>query len=776
MLKGHTFGLKTESNRLLILLLTIAACVALAFYVGFIMGEEIVYTHFFYIPVVLAGIWYYKKAIYPALFLSIVHISVTHLSTKVIAIDNFGRCAILIAVAYVIGIISEKRTKREKELKETRDYLENLINYANALIIVWDPELRITRFNRAFERITGYTADEIIGQELSMIFPEASRDESLSKIEHTLSGGFRESVEIPILCKNGDIRLVLWNSANIYAEDGKTVLAIIAQGTDITEHKRAEDELKNYQLMFESAHDAIFFKDLNSHYFIVNAKTLEAFGLSREEVIGKNDYEIIPDREEAKKNIENDQLVFKTHKPTEITKRMTGAGGKDYWFHVVKVPQFDDKGNIIGLVGIARDITKLKKEEERLRFLSSAVEQSTEGITVSDLKGNLLFLNRAFATMHYHDQEELIGKHLSILHTPEQMSSVNAANRVLQKTGEFSGEIWRVRSDGTVFPTLMQNSLLRDEAGNPTGMIATIRDITKRKRAEETLQKITHELGVLLSTVPAMFFWIDKEGNFIRVNKAFAAALHRSPDEVKGKSLFDLYPEDMARKYHNDNLEVMKSGTTKRYIEEPVETPAGVMWVSTDKTPYRDEKGNVIGIIGFSVEITKRKRAEEALRKAHDELERKVEERTAELSKSNVLLRQEITDRKQAEQEIEKRQKYLESVLRDAPDAIVTLDASHHILEWNPGAERLFGYTRDEALGKNIDDLITLPDIRNEAAALTKQVMSGKEVLPLETIRFCKDGTPVNVIVAGSPIRIGDELHGIVIIYTDITERKKAEK
>jgi len=650
MLKGHAFGLKTESNRLLILLLTIAACVALAFYVGFIMGEEIVYTHFFYIPVVLAGIWYYKKAIYPALFLSIVHISVTHLSAKVIAIDNFGRCAILIAVAYVIGIISEKRTKKEEELKETRDYLENLINYANAPIIVWDPELRITRFNRAFERITGYTADEIIGQDLSMIFPEASRNESLSKIERTLSGEYWESVEIPILCKNRDIRLVLWNSANIYAEDGKTVLATIAQGTDITEHKLVEDELKNYQLMFESAPDAIFFKDLNSRYVIVNAKTLEAFGLSREEVIEKNDYEIIPDRKEAKKNIENDQLVFKTHKPKEITQCMTGADGKEYWFHSVKVPQFDDKGNIIGLVGIARTITRRKREEERLRFLSSAVEQSTEGIAVSDLEGNLLFVNKAFATMHYHDQEELVGKHLSILHTPEQMSSVNAANRVIQKTGEFSGEIWHARSDGTVFPTLMQNSLLRDEKGNPIGMIATIRDITERKLAEE------------------------------------------------------------------------------------------------------------------------------ALRKAHDELERKVEERTAELSKSNVLLRQEITDRKQAEQEIEKRQKYLESVLRDAPDAIVTLDASHSILEWNPGAERLFGYTRDEALGKNIDDLITLPDIRNEAAALTKQVMSGKEVLPLETVRFRKDGTPVNVIVAGSPIRIGDELHGVVVIYTDITERKKAEK
>ena len=245
MVKGHTFGLKLdESNKLLILLFTIAACVALAFYVGFIMGEEIVYTHFFYIPIILAGVWYHKKAIYAALFLSIVHILVTHSSAQVVTVDNFARCAILIAVAYVIGLISEKRAKGEEELQETRNYLENLVNYANAPIIVWNPEKRITWLNRAFERLTGYTADEVMGQELSMLFSEASRDESLSRIERTLSGEYWESVEIPILRKDGDIRVALWNSANIYASDSKTLMATIAHGTDITERKRAEDQIK----------------------------------------------------------------------------------------------------------------------------------------------------------------------------------------------------------------------------------------------------------------------------------------------------------------------------------------------------------------------------------------------------------------------------------------------------------------------------------------------------------------------------------------------------
>ncbi|MEA3298428.1 MAG: response regulator, partial [Chloroflexota bacterium] len=144
------------------------------------------------------------------------------------------------------AIKQEVETKRAEDvLRETRDYLEKLINYANAPTTVWDPESKISQFNHAFEHLTGYAASEVIGQKLSMLFPEASRDDSLSRIAHTLSGEYWESVEIPILRKDGDIRLALWNSANIYAEDGTTLLATIAQGTDITERKRAEEKIEH---------------------------------------------------------------------------------------------------------------------------------------------------------------------------------------------------------------------------------------------------------------------------------------------------------------------------------------------------------------------------------------------------------------------------------------------------------------------------------------------------------------------------------------------------
>jgi diguanylate cyclase (GGDEF)-like protein/PAS domain S-box-containing protein len=126
-------------------------------------------------------------------------------------------------------------------------------------------------------------------------------------------------------------------------------------------------------------------------------------------------------------------------------------------------------------------------------------------------------------------------------------------------------------------------------------------------------------------------------------------------------------------------------------------------------------------------------------------------------------------------EEIEERRMYLEGVLGAAPDAIVTLDARHRVVEWNPGAERLFGYSREEAIGRNLDHLVTNPDTFEEAVGLTQIIMSGREVPPLETVRYRKDGSHVHVIVAGSPILVGDELIGIVAVYTDITQRKRME-
>jgi len=152
-----------------------------------------------------------------------------------------------------------RRKQAEEALRETNEYLNNLFDYANAPIIVWDPEFVITRFNHAFEDLTFRSEQEVIGQQLLILFPEDSRKRSLLQIKKTLEGERWEAVEIPILIKDGSTRTVLWNSANIRDMEGR-IISTIAQGVDITERKLAEEVLEksgwNFRAIFDR-HDSV---------------------------------------------------------------------------------------------------------------------------------------------------------------------------------------------------------------------------------------------------------------------------------------------------------------------------------------------------------------------------------------------------------------------------------------------------------------------------------------------------------------------------------------
>jgi len=146
---------------------------------------------------------------------------------------------------------------KDEELHETKNYLDNLITYASAPIIVWDPEFRITLFNRAFEQLTGRSAQEVIGKRLEILFHEHYLITVMDLINKTKEGERWECVEIPILHINGENRTVLWNSASIFGSDGKTIISTIAQGQDITDRKKIEYDLRIRAFEFEKLNETL---------------------------------------------------------------------------------------------------------------------------------------------------------------------------------------------------------------------------------------------------------------------------------------------------------------------------------------------------------------------------------------------------------------------------------------------------------------------------------------------------------------------------------------
>ncbi|MEN6519461.1 MAG: AAA family ATPase [Methanospirillum sp.] len=170
------------------------------------------------------------------------------------------------AISMENATLFAERVRTQDALRETSEYLENLIDYANAPIIVWDTSFRITRFNRAFERLTGRRSGDVLGRSLECLFPEEGMEASLGYIGRTSSGEHWDAVEIPILRTDGSVSTVLWNSANIYNRDGTAVVATIAQGQDITDRKQAELDLHEYaQRLKQSNEDLEYFAYISSH-------------------------------------------------------------------------------------------------------------------------------------------------------------------------------------------------------------------------------------------------------------------------------------------------------------------------------------------------------------------------------------------------------------------------------------------------------------------------------------------------------------------------------
>ena len=141
-------------------------------------------------------------------------------------------------------------------------------------------------------------------------------------------------------------------------------------------------------------------------------------------------------------------------------------------------------------------------------------------------------------------------------------------------------------------------------------------------RSSTSFQEQSTELQIILDSVPAWIFYKDAENRFLRVNRAFCEIMGMSRGELEGRSLFDLFPREQAEAYWKDDREVMASSEPKRNILESMQHKGQTLWARTDKIPYRDAQGHVIGIIGFTLDITARKRAEDELYVAYAEEKR----------------------------------------------------------------------------------------------------------------------------------------------------------
>ncbi|MBX3023682.1 PAS domain S-box protein [bacterium] len=282
------------------------------------------------------------------------------------------------------------------------------------------------------------------------------------------------------------------------------------------------------------------------------------------------------------------------------------------------------------------------------------LDQIHDGVVATDREGVVNAWNASAERIYGYRASEMIGQPVGRLYFPEDRdAAMQWVVAELRDHGVAERE-WRSRrKDGSEIFVDLRISLRRDAGGQVIGTIGCTNDVTDRHRARAEEARQREELRVILDGMPAMVWYKDRHNNILRANAAAAAAAGLTPADMEGRSSWELFPDE-AESYHRDDLEVIESGVPKLGIVEQIQTARGdKRWIRTDKIPDRNERGEIVGVIVFAVDIDDQKRAERALEQARDSLEQRVQQRTAGLAAANVLLRNEVAQRRQAEERLD---------------------------------------------------------------------------------------------------------------------------
>jgi two-component system sensor histidine kinase/response regulator len=360
---------------------------------------------------------------------------------------------------------------------------------------------------------------------------------------------------------------------------------------------------------------------------------------------------------------------------------------------------------------LEQEVIERKRAEGVIRdsqaLYSSLVENLPVHVLRKDLAGRFTFANKSFCDLLGKPLGEIAGKTDFDFYPAELAKKYRGDDRRVIETGALFEDVEENEKDGQTRYVQVMKSPVHDAKGAVVGVQVIFWDVTARKQAEEALAYERFLLGTLMDNSPDHIYFKDAQSRFIRISRGLADFYGLStPREAMGRTDAEFYDPGRATQYLADEQEVMRTGKGVIDKEEEQIAPDGqAAWVSTTKLPLSDKQGRVIGTFGISRDITQRKRAEEALRKAHQELEKRVQERTAELETANRALQAEIAERRRAEQTLRLSQARLRQIIDLVPHMVFAKDLEGRFLLANRATAEAYDMTVEELTGKRHCDV-----------------------------------------------------------------------
>jgi PAS domain S-box-containing protein len=631
-----------------------------------------------------------------------------------------------------------ERKRAESALRLSEQCFRAIADYTYFWEIWVGPNGRPLWTNPAVERVTGYSIKELMEMKdypMPLIYKEDSGKVSRA-FRSALKGSTGKGLEFRIQRKD---EKVIWASMSwqpIYDEKGAS------QGhrtsvRNITDRRHAEEALAHERdllhILMENIPDTMYFKDTASRFTRINTAQAKLLGVSTpEEAVGKTDFDFFP-RELAERYYADEQEIFQSGKPLIGREEPTiDDKGNRIWVSTTKVPLRDKEGNIVGLVGICRDITGHKCAEDALKLTQFALDNSADAAYWMGPDARFVYVNNAACRSLGYSRRELLNMTVHDI-DPEFPQEVWPEHwEQLRRQGSFTLESHHRKKNGEVFPIEISVNYIR--FGGKEYNCAFARDITRRKKTEEMLDLSNRAIsgatnGIIITEHK------PPDNPIIYVNPAFERITGYCSDEVLGRDCRFLQGPERQQPALEQLRQAIDQERDCRVVVHNYRKDGSLFWNELNISPVFDEQGKLTHFIGIISNITERRQTEKMLRESEQKFRN-----TVESSPMGIFIYQ------------------LESDGR-----LVLIDA-------NPAADRILGVKCKQLIGKTIEE--AFPPLKNTEIP-QKYRLAASEGQFWEAGQVAYEDTRMKGIFEVHAFQTSPGK--MAAMFFDITERKKAE-
>jgi len=521
-----------------------------------------------------------------------------------------------------------ERKEKEAAVSAIKERLDVTLGSIGDGVISTDKSGTITLMNRAAEEVTGWKEEEAIGRRLTEVFHiinEKTRELCANPVEQVLETGDIVGLanHTVLISRDGAEKMLADSGAPVRDKDGR-IIGVVLVFRDVTGQRNAERRLlqdlreseKKYRDLFKHAVDAIFTVDMEGKFIEVNEAFLNDGGYKEEEIIGchfgflfhPDDLAIASEAYEKGRRGETFNFEMRARK----------KDGRFEWYSFVNRPIVNNKGEVIAVHGIARNIDEKKRAEEGLRVSEEkfgiTFDSAPNAISILRIEDDCyLYVNNAFCSYAGYSKEEVIGK------TPFQLGLyTNPADRErlranLQDKGMVDGfEVQFRMKDGRVLDTLLSGKIFK--YGEEDCLVTIVRDVTEFKRTQGELRRSEKRYRDLFNSVSDLIYTQDLEGRFTNANRALASIFGYELDEFAGHKAADFMKPGLRALFDAEYLEGIKKQGHYEGIASYFTRDGRMIYLEYRSNLIKPEEGEPY-VSGIARDVTERILAERELKK-----------------------------------------------------------------------------------------------------------------------------------------------------------------